>query len=94
MIVSPSPGGSKLTVRAQPKASRSEIVGAHGEALKVRLAAPPVDGAANDELRRLLAKTLKISRSRVEVVHGQSSRTKVLLIHGLAPDEVRRRLRL
>jgi uncharacterized protein (TIGR00251 family) len=93
-MISDFPGGAKLTVRAQPRASRSEIAGAHGNALKIRLAAPPVDGAANDELLRLLAKVLGIPRSRIEVSRGLSSRSKVILIHGLGPEEVRSRLGL
>ena len=54
MVVSSSPGAVDLAVSAIPKASRSEIVGLHGDRLKVRLAAPPVNGAANKELEKLL----------------------------------------
>ena len=93
-MVTAFPGGSQLTVRAQPRANRSEIVGVKGEYLKVRLAAPPVDGAANEELRRFLAKALKIPRSRLELVQGRSSRIKTLRIHGLSPDELRQLLGL
>jgi uncharacterized protein (TIGR00251 family) len=93
-MISDFPGGAKLTVRAQPRASRSEVVGAHGNALKVRLAAPPVEGAANEELRRLLAKALGIPRSQIEVSQGLSSRTKVIRLHGMGPEEVRSRLGL
>lgn len=63
-------------VRVIPRSSRSEIVGEFNGALKVRLAAPPVEGAANDELVRLLAKEICVSRSDVEIVSGHSSRTK------------------
>jgi uncharacterized protein (TIGR00251 family) len=93
-MVTAFPGGSQLTVRAQPRANRSEIVGVHGECLKVRLAAPPVEGAANEELRRFLAKALKIPRSRVELTQGRSSRVKTLRVHGLSPDELRQLLGL
>lgn len=60
----------------------------HGDRLKVRLAAPPVEGAANDELRRVVAKALKVPPSRIELVQGRSSRNKVLRIEGVSPDEV------
>lgn len=82
-------GGTRLRVRAQPRASRSEIVGEHGDAVRVRLAAPPVDGAANDELVRVLAKALHIAPSRVSVVAGATGRDKVVHIDGLEPDAVR-----
>lgn len=86
------PDHTDLAVRAQPRASRSEVVGLHGEALKVRLAAAPVEGAANRELEKVLAKVLGVPRSSVEVLRGSSGREKVLRIHGLSPDETRKRL--
>jgi uncharacterized protein len=86
------PDHTDLTVRAQPRASRSEIVGLHGDALKVRLAAPPVEGAANRELEKVLARALGIPRSSVQVIRGASGREKVLRIHSLSPEEVRERL--
>ncbi len=83
-----------IQVRAQPRASRSEIVGLHGDALKVRLAAPPVEGAANLELEKVLAKALGVPRSAVQVVRGASGRNKLVRVTGLGPDEVRRRMGL
>lgn len=65
-----------LRVYVVPRASRSEIVGEHMGALKVRVKAAPVDGAANEELRRTLARALKVSRSAVEVISGHTSRQK------------------
>lgn len=85
-------GGTRLTLRVQPRASRSEVVGRHGEALKLRLAAPPVDGAANEALVRFLAETLDVPRSALTIVAGSSSRSKVVDVAGLAPAEVARRL--
>jgi len=93
-VVSSSPGGVDLAVSAAPRASRSEIVGIHGDRLKVRLAAPPVDGAANKELEKLLAKALGVPMSSVEVVRGLSGRNKTVRIHGLDPTEVRKLLKL
>jgi uncharacterized protein len=71
-----------LHILVQPRASRSEIVGPHGDALKVRLAAPPVDGAANEELVRLLAREYGVSTSAVEIVAGFSSRRKTVRVRG------------
>ena len=70
-------------VQVVPRASRTEIVGEHNGALRVRLAAPPVDGAANDELRRLLARTFNVPRSSIQLVSGQGSRTKQIRIAGV-----------
>jgi uncharacterized protein len=70
----------RLHVRVQPRASRSGVAGEHAGALKIRLAAPPVDGAANDELVRFLSRTLRIAASRVRVVSGAASRSKVVEI--------------
>jgi len=69
-------------VRVAPRASRSEIAGEHDGALKVRVAAPPVDGAANEELARLLAKTFGVAARDVEVVSGQASKTKRVRVRG------------
>lgn len=87
-------GAVRLTVRAQPRASRSEIVGEHDGALKVRVAAPPVEGEANRELLRFLAKTLGLPPSSLRVAAGESGRTKVVEIEGLSVADVERRLGL
>ena len=75
-------------VRVVPRASKSEIVGLHGGALKVRIAAPPVDGAANAELIKLLAKQFGVSRSEVEIIGGQTSKTKHIRIGGISAQEI------
>ncbi|HET8633169.1 MAG TPA: DUF167 domain-containing protein [Gemmatimonadales bacterium] len=75
-----------LSILVQPRASRSEIVGPHGDALKVRLAAPPVGGAANEELVRLLAKELDVSRSSIEIVSGLTSRRKTVRVSGATTE--------
>jgi uncharacterized protein (TIGR00251 family) len=74
--------GLTFKVQVVPRASRSEIVGEHNGALRVRIAAAPVDGAANDELVRTLARALGVRRSAVEIVSGQTSRTKVVCVAG------------
>ena len=78
-----------MHVHVQPRASRSEVVGTHGAALKVRLLAPPVDGAANEALVTLLAEALGVPRRDVRIVHGATSRAKVVEIEGTTADAVR-----
>lgn len=73
----------RLRIRAQPRASRTELAGEHGGALKVRLAAPPVDGDANRELIRFIARAVHVPASAVRVVSGSSSRSKLLEIEGV-----------
>lgn len=75
-------GALSFKVRVVPRASRSEISGGHDGALRVRIAAPPVDGAANDELVRTLARAFDVSRSNVEIVAGHNSRSKQISIRG------------
>ena len=79
----------RVHVHVQPRASRSEVVGTFGAALKVRLQAPPVDGAANDALVALLAKELGVPRRDVRIVQGAASRAKVVEIDGTTVDAVR-----
>ena len=93
-------GGTELTVWAKPRASRSEVIGIRsasprspGDVLQVRIAAPPVEGAANVELLAFLAHALRIPQRDVELVHGASGRRKRVHIQGLRPEEVLVRLR-
>jgi hypothetical protein len=74
----------------QPRASDTRVAGVHGDALKVRLMAPPVDGAANAALVELLAGTFGIHARAVTIVAGMSSRTKVVELAGVTEDRVRR----
>lgn len=80
-------GGVEIPVRAAPRAERSELAGIHGDELRVRLAAPPVDGAANDELRSFFAGLLGVAPSGVTVVRGASSRSKVVRVLGVGAAE-------
>ena len=85
----------KLTfkVRVVPRSSRTEIVGEHDGALRVRLTAPPVEGAANLALVRLLARALDVSPGAVEIISGKSSRTKTVSIAGFSVAGLERLLR-
>lgn len=67
----------RIQVHAQPGAKRTELVGRHGDALKIRVQSPPLEGRANDELLRFLADTLGVPRSSVSLVRGEKSRSKV-----------------
>ena len=82
-------GGVRFAVRVQPRASRSEVAGLHGDALKARVTAPAVEGAANDALVDLLAATYGVSRRAITIVSGASSRSKVVEILGIDEARVR-----
>jgi uncharacterized protein len=75
-------GGLTFTVCTVPRASRSEIVGQYGGALRIRVAAPPVDGAANEELTRLLSRAFDVPRSAIEILAGLSSKSKTVRVRG------------
>lgn len=75
-------GALTFSVRVVPRASRSEIVGEFDGALRVRVAAPPVEGAANEELARTLARALVVPGRAVEIVSGHASKTKVVRVAG------------
>ena len=83
-------GSIVFKVQVVPRASRSEVVGECNGALRVRIAAPPVDGAANEELIRVLSKTFKIPRSAVKLVSGHSSRIKQVSIEASTNEVVAR----
>jgi uncharacterized protein len=75
-------------VRVVPRASRSEIVGEQSGLLRVKIAAPPVDGAANEELVRVLANEFDVPRRNVSIVSGHAARLKRVSIEGLPPDKL------
>jgi uncharacterized protein len=83
-------GTVRVPVRAQPRASRSELAEEYDGALKVRLAAPPVEGEANRELERFMSRLLGVPKSAVRVVAGQTGRSKVVEIDGASVDDVAR----
>ena len=87
-------GSVIFAVRVQPRAARNEVVGMHGGAVKIRLKAPPVDGAANDELVRFVAARLGVHRQEVEIVAGVTARAKRVRVSGtgLSEEQVVRRL--
>ena len=80
--------GVRFPVRVQPRASRDEIVGVHGDALRVRLTAPPVEGAANEALVTLIAEALGVPRRAVRIVSGSGSRSKTVEVEGATPEAI------
>ncbi len=93
-FLSPQADGVLLSVKLQPRASRSEIGEPLGNELRIKVTAPPVDAAANEALVKLLAVRLDCPRSQVVLLRGQTSRHKTLKIYGLGADDILKRLRL
>ena len=79
-----------LSVRIQPRASKNEVVRREDGGIKIRLTAPPVDGAANEALVRFLADAFSVSKSQVEIVSGHTSRDKIVRITGIGQIEAER----
>lgn len=90
--VQPVTSGVRVWVRVQPRASSNEIAGLHGDAVKVRLTAPPVEGAANESLVELLAATFDIPKRAITIVAGTSSRSKIVELAGITEERVRSRM--
>lgn len=78
-----SSNGVLLRLKVQPRSKKNEIAGVQGEELRIKVTAPPVDSAANRELIRFLANTLKCPKSTVSITRGQASRHKVVLLQGI-----------
>ncbi|MCX7826853.1 MAG: DUF167 domain-containing protein [Verrucomicrobiae bacterium] len=81
--------GCELSVRVQPGASRSGVAGLHGNELKIRLKAPPVEDKANEALLEFLAETLRVRRSQCRLLRGEKSRSKIVLVRGAEEALVR-----
>ena len=83
---------ARITVKVHPRARRSGLAGRFGDAYKLDLASPPVDGKANDECIRFFAELTGVPRGQVRIVMGHTSRTKVVEIEGVAQEDLERRL--
>jgi uncharacterized protein (TIGR00251 family) len=83
-------GGVRFAVHVQPRASRTEIAGAHGDAVKIRLQAPPVDDAANEMLVEFLSDRFAVAARNVRIVAGAHSRAKTVEVDGPSVDAARR----
>lgn len=87
-IVQDSKGGAIITIQVQPKAAKSECVGLHGDALKIRVAAPPIDGRANEALLAFLAARLRVAPSTLSIYSGATGRHKRVLCATLTAADV------
>jgi uncharacterized protein (TIGR00251 family) len=85
-------GSVAFAIKVHPRAKKNAITGELGDALKVSLTAPPVDGRANDACIEFFAKLLKVPRSSVTIASGQTSRNKVIRVAGISAAEFRRRI--
>ena len=83
-----TPDGAVLNLRVVPRAAKNAVQGEHGDALKIRLCAPPVDGAANAALIEFLAESFSLPRARVQLLSGQTSRNKRVLLAGFPASRV------
>jgi len=92
IVIRDTPQGTTFAVRVQPRSRKSAIVGEIGDALKIALTAPPVEGRANQACIEFLAEFLKVPRSSVTIAAGETSRNKVIRVAGISADEVRRRI--
>jgi uncharacterized protein (TIGR00251 family) len=86
-------GPVTLSVRIQPRASKNEVVLMENGGVKIRLTAPPVDGAANEALVKFLSRLFSVAKSQVEIVSGHTSREKTLRISGIIAEDAERLLR-
>ncbi len=89
-----SPAGTTFAIKVHPRAKKNAITGEVGDALKLALTAPPVDGKANAACIEFFAKLLKVPRSSVTIASGQTSRNKVIRVAGLSAEEIRKRLQV
>jgi len=87
-----TPTGVSFAIKIHPRAKKNAITGELGDALKLAVAAPPIDSRANEACIEFLANLLDVPRSSVTIASGESSRRKVIRVAGLSADEVRRRL--
>ena len=85
--------GVTFAVKVQPRAKKNAILGELGDAVKISLAAPPVDGRANQACVELFAELLNVPRSAVTIVSGETSRRKVVRVAGISAESVRHKLR-
>jgi uncharacterized protein len=92
IAVQETAAGATFAVKLHPRARRNAITGEIGNALKISLTAPPVDGKANQACIEFLAKVLNVPRSSISIVSGHGSRSKVIRVTGISADDVRQRL--
>ena len=87
-----SNGAVTFQVRVVPRSSKNQIVAAAGEAIKVRLTAPPVDGKANEALIKFLAEILEVSRGQIEIISGEKSKQKTMRVRGITIAQIKEKI--
>ena len=92
MYIEEKGGAVVLRVLVQPRASRNELAGIHGDCLKIRVTSPPVEDQANKKLCAFLSKLIGVGKKQVEVVGGHKTRVKKVMISNTSMDEVRKKL--
>ena len=93
IAIQDTPAGATFSIKIHPRARKNAITGELGDALKLSLTAPPLEGRANDACIEFFANLLKVPRSSVTIASGQKSRMKVIRIAGVSADELREKLR-
>lgn len=88
-VLQDGPDGVRLNVYVQPRASKTEIVGIHDDAIRIRVAAPPVDGEANKELLGFLRKIMGVRRSDIEILMGDGGRRKTVRVRNRTVEDVK-----
>jgi uncharacterized protein (TIGR00251 family) len=89
-----TPAGVSFAVKVHPRAKKNAITGVIGDALKLSLTAPPVEGRANQACIEFLANVLEVPRTSITIASGETSRRKMIRIAGLSPQELRQRLKI
>lgn len=89
-MIQETQGGVLLHLFVQPKSSKNEIVGPHNDELKVKITSPPVDGQANEAVIKFFSKLLRIPKGQIELIRGETSRHKVIKIHGLSTEDLQK----
>ena len=92
MFCQEHPDGVVIKIKVQPRASKSRIAGLLGDALKVTLTAPPVDGAANIACIEFFARLMGLPKNRIEIISGQTGRTKLLKIFGIKSADLKEKI--
>jgi len=89
LTVNETEDGVTFAIHVQPKSSKSELAGIHGDALKIRITAPPIEGRANEECLRFLASLFNVKKNQLVIKAGHQSRNKLISIRGLTPEDIR-----
>jgi uncharacterized protein (TIGR00251 family) len=92
IFLTESKEGPLIAIWAQPNASKTRVIGIHGKALKIAVQAPPVEGAANEEISSFLSQLLSIPERQINLRRGSTSRQKTFLLSGLKLEDIRTRL--